>query len=256
MRAALALLLGFGSLLSGLFAVPAGAQQYVVQVTVTETWVEYPPESADRTIAVRRARTPTSIAAYGPFRVLDETRAVLVGVTGPATPAQFQAMLRDYPKLARLEFLECPGTDDDRANLQTGRLIRAAGLETHVPANGSVRSGAVELFLAGKTRVIEDGAEFAVHSWLDESGLEADDYAADSPEHLTYLRYYRDMGMDAHQAKAFYDMTNSVPNEGALWLTAQDMRGWLGDAPQGTVTVAAPAAEPRISYLDLATASF
>ncbi|UIP06837.1 alpha/beta hydrolase [Erythrobacter sp. SDW2] len=252
MRVVLALLFGVASL----FAAPAAAQQYVVQVTVTETWTEVPPDSADRTIAVRRARTPTAIAAYGPFRVLDETRAVLVGVTGPATPAQFRAMLRDYPKLARLEFLECPGTDDDRANLETGRLIRAAGLETHVPADGSVRSGAVELFLAGKTRVIEDGAEFAVHSWLDESGHEADDYAADSPEHLTYLRYYRDMGMDESQAKAFYAMTNSVPNEGALWLTAQDMRGWLGEAPQGTITTAAPTAEPRISYLDLAAASF
>lgn len=252
MRALIALILG----LAALVAAPASAQQYVMQVTVTETWVELPPESADRAIAFRRARTPTSIAAFGPFRVLDETRAVLVGVTGPATPAQFQAMMRAYPKLARLDFLECPGTDDDRANLATGRLIRAAGLETHVPADGSVRSGAVELFLAGKTRVIEDGAEFAVHSWLDDSGLQADDYAPDSPEHLTYLRYYRDMGMAEGQAKAFYDMTNSVPHQSALWLTAQDMRGWLDDAPEGMVAAKAPAPEPRISYLDLGAASF
>lgn len=252
MRAIIALLFGFASF----FAVSASAQQYVVEVTVTETWVELPPESADRTIALSGARTPTSIAAYGPFRVLDETRAALVGVTGPATPAQFRAMLRDYPRLARLEFIECPGTDDDRANLATGRLIRAAGLETHVPADGSVRSGAVELFLAGKTRVIEDGAEFAVHSWLDESGLEADDYAADSPEHLAYLRYYREMGMDEGQARAFYDMTNSAPHEGALWLTAQDMRRWIGEAPAGTVTASAPDQSPRISYLDFAATNF
>ena len=162
-------------------------------------------------------------------------------------------MLRDYPSLGRLDFLECPGTDDDRANLETGRLIRAAGLETHVPADGSVRSGAVELFLAGKTRSIADGAEFAVHSWLDESGHEADDYAADSPEHAYYLRYYRDMGMDAAQARAFYEMTNSVPHETALWLTAQDMRRWLGETAE--VAAAAPA-DPRITYLDLGAASF
>ena len=252
MRAIIALLFGFASF----FAASASAQQYVVEVTVTETWVELPPESADRTIALSGASTPTSIAAYGPFRVLDETRAALVGVTGPATPAQFRAMLRDYPRLARLEFIECPGTDDDRANLATGRLIRAAGLETHVPAGGSVRSGAVDLFLAGKTRVIEDGAEFAVHSWLDESGLEADDYAADSPEHLAYLRYYREMGMDEGQARAFYDMTNSAPHEGALWLTAQDMRRWIGEAPAGTVTASAPDQSPRISYLDFAATNF
>ncbi|WP_435418668.1 alpha/beta hydrolase [Parerythrobacter aurantius] len=252
MRAFLALL----AVLSIWPAAPSAAQQYVVTLTISEQWVEEAPESADRTIAFRRARTPTSIAAYGPFRVLDEKRAVLVGITGPATPDQFRAMLRDYPALARLEFLECPGTDDDRANLETGRLIRAAGLETHVPADGSVRSGAVELFLAGQTRSIEDGAEFAVHSWLDESGHEADDYAADSPEHAAYLRYYRDMGMDPAQARAFYEMTNSVPHETALWLTAQDMRRWLAGTAGGVAPAAPAPADPRISYLDLGAASF
>ncbi len=252
MRAVVALLLSLVVLL----AAPVSAQEYVVRVTVTERWVEQPPESAERAIALRQARTPTAIAAYGPFRVLDQSRAALVGVTGSATPAQFQAMLRDYPALARLEFIEAPGTDDDSANLATGRLIRAAGLETHVPADGSVRSGAVELFLAGRTRTIEDGAEFAVHSWLDPNGLEAGDYPADSPEHLTYLRYYRDMGMGEAAAMAFYDMTNSVPHDGALWLTAQDMRVWLGEAPEGVVTAKGPEQGPRISYLDFAPLSF
>ena len=257
MRGLFALFLGLVAFSSA----AVSAQGYVVTYTVTEEWVEVPsaPDTvdatADRAIAFRRARTPSAIAAYGPFRVLDANRAALVGVTGPATPLQFQAMLRDFPELKRLELLECPGTDDDRANLATGRLIRAAGLETHVPADGSVRSGAVELFLAGATRSIEDGAEFAVHSWLDDRGMQADDYAADSPEHAYYLRYYREMGMDAEKARAFYDMTNSVPHETALWLTAQDMRGWLGEAPDGTVQVAATAdeakPEPRISYLDL-----
>ncbi len=241
---------------------PVSAQGYVVQYTVTEEWVEVPPapESADRAIAFRRARTPTSIAAYGPFRVLDARRAVLVGVTGPATPSEFKAMLRDYPQIAQLDFLEAPGTDDDRANLATGRLIRAAGIATHVPADGSVRSGAVELFLAGAKRTIDDGAEFAVHSWLDDSGRQADDYAADSPEHAYYLRYYREMGMSAEAARAFYDMTNSVPHETALWLGAQDMRQWLGDSPvDGVVTSkpkSAPESQPRISYLDLGTTNF
>lgn len=258
MRGLFALFFGFIALLSA----PVSAQGYTVSVTVTEEWVDVPPapESADRAIAFRRARTPTAIAAYGPFRVLDAKRAALVGVTGPATPSEFTAMLRDYPQLAQLDLIECPGTDDDRANLATGRLIRAAGLATHVPSDGSVRSGAVELFFAGKTRTMDDGAEFAVHSWLDDRGLQADDYAADSPEHAYYLRYYREMGMDAEQARAFYDMTNSVPHETALWLGAQDMRKWLGDAPEtGVTSTAKPAAaelKPRISYLDFDPASF
>ncbi|MHA6332719.1 alpha/beta hydrolase [Qipengyuania sp. CAU 1752] len=250
-------LFALATALAAFISAPATAQGYVVEYTVTEEWVEVPStaESADRAIAFRRARTPTAIAAYGPFRVLDAKRAALVGVTGPATPAQFKAMLRDYPALEQLEMLECPGTEDDRANLATGRLIRAAGLETHVPADGSVRSGAVELFLAGAKRTIAEGAEFAVHSWLDDSGLQADDYRNDSPEHAYYLRYYREMGMSAESARAFYEMTNSVPHETALWLTAQDMRKWLGEAPRGTVlaskSAVADKALPRISYLDL-----
>jgi hypothetical protein len=181
--------------------------------------------------------------AYGPFRVLDEQRAALTGITDGTSPAEFAAMLRDHPRLAVLEMLDCPGTYDDLANLELGRMIRHAGLATHVPADGSVRSGAVELFLAGTTRRIDDGAEFAVHAWEDEAGLEATDFAADSPENRKYLAYYREMGMDAGQAAAFYAMTNSVPFERALWLDAEQMRRWLPEARQ--------TADPRLAYLDL-----
>ena len=123
------------------------------------------------------------------------------------------------------------------------RMIRAAGLITHVPAGGSVRSGAVELLLAGKQRRIDDGAEFAVHSWIAEDGREADDFAAGSPEHAGYLAYYREMGMAEAQARAFYAMTNSVGFDEAKWLDAAEMRRWL-DQPATTLS-------PRLAYLDL-----
>ena len=83
--------------------------------------------------------------------------------------------------------VECPGTDDDRANLRLGLMIHARGMTTHVPPGGSVRSGAVELFLAGAQRIADPGAEFAVHSWSDEFGLEPRDYAPDSPENRTSM---------------------------------------------------------------------
>ena len=154
-------------------------------------------------------------------------------------------MLRDHPGLVTLAFVECPGTYDDRANLALGRMIRAAGLAAWVPEGGSVRSGAVELVLAGVSLRIEDGAEFAVHAWLDEDGYEAGDYAADSPANRRYLTYYREMGLSAEQADAFYAMTNSVPFEGARWLGGAEMRRWIGIEPT---------AEPRLAYLDLGPA--
>jgi hypothetical protein len=182
------------------------------------------------------------IATYGPFRVIDGAHAALVGITDEASPREFAAMLQDYPALTELDLVECPGTFDDRANFALGRMIRRAGLETHVPADGSVRSGAVELFIAGASRSIEDGARFAVHAWEDDEGLQATDYSADAPQNARYLTYYREMGMATDEASAFYAMTNSVPNEQARWLSASEMRGWVQSDG---------AAAPQLAYLDL-----
>jgi hypothetical protein len=49
------------------------------------------------------------------------------------------------------------------------------------------------------------------------------------------------------EAARFYAMTNSVPFETALWLTGEEMRGWMGQS-------AVPAQiqqPPRLAYLDL-----
>lgn len=170
---------------------------------------------------------PDGAPAYGPFRVLDGGRAALVGTTDARSPADLAAMLRDWPQIALLEMVECPGTEDDWANLRLGRMIRDKGIATYVPAGGSVRSGGVELFLAGARRFAEPGAEFAVHAWIDEDGREADEYAATAPENAKYLAYYRQMGMSGEEAAAFYAMTNSVPHHDARWLTAAEMARWV-----------------------------
>lgn len=193
------------------------------------TWQAQGGERLVETLAETQAAAPIphGVAAFGPFRVLDQGRAALVDVTDARSPAAFAAMLRAYPGIAELELVECPGTFDDHANLRLGRMIRAAGLATRVPANGSVRSGAVELFLAGATRRIDEGAEFAVHAWQDEDGRQASDFAASDPDNAKYIAYYREMGMSADEARAFYAMTNSAPFESALWLDAGQMRGWV-----------------------------
>lgn len=178
-----------------------------------------------------RSGPAAMLAQYGPFIVTSETSAAMIGSTDRASPAHFDAMLRDFPGLAMLEMVEAPGTSNDLANLAVARRIRAAGIATHVPAHGSVRSGAVELFLAGASRTMEDGAQFAVHSWLDNYGREAADFAEDHPANRLYLDFYVEMGMSESRARAFYAMTNSVPHASALWLGASDMRGWLREEP-------------------------
>jgi hypothetical protein len=198
-------------------------------VSVTETVRAEPT----RFIA-RPARGSGGLAQFGPFRVLDDRRAALVASTDAASPGAFAAMLAAFPGLRVIEFTDAPGTSNDLANLKLGRAIRAAGLATHVPAGGSARSGAVELFLAGTERTVAPGALFAVHSWRDELGREPDDFAPDAPENRLYLDYYAEMGMTEAEARAFYAMTNSVPHAGALWLEGKDMARWI--APRQPAT--------------------
>ena len=163
-----------------------------------------------------------AIASFGPFRVIDAARAALVDATDTATPRQFAQMLIAFPGLRTIEMVECPGTSDDTANLRLGRMIRRAGLDTYVPEGGSVRSGAVELFLAGKHRRADGGAQFAVHSWQDSDGFEPRDVAENDPVNLAYLAYYREMGLSEGQARAFYAMTNAVPHDEARWLSKDE----------------------------------
>jgi len=224
--------------LVALFAVsPLSAQE--VTYEVVEVDADHLADGGERILyyetveeAVAPA-VPQGIAAYGPFRVLDAGHAAIVDVTDARSPAQFAAMLRDYPGIGVLEMIDCPGTEDDLANLAVGRMIRAKGIATHVPKGGSVRSGGVELFVAGARRIADPGAEFAVHSWMDDSGLEPDDYAASAPENLRYIEYYRQMGMTPAEARAFYDMTNSVPFESARWFDAAEMGHWVHLDPAG-----------------------
>lgn len=167
-----------------------------------------------------------ALASFGPFRVIDGTRAALVDATDSASPREFAKMLIAYPGLRTILMIECPGTSDDTANLRLGRMIRRAGLDTYVPEGGSVRSGAVELFLAGRQRRADEGAEFAVHSWQDSDGFEPSDVAADDPVNLAYLAYYREMGLNDEEARAFYAMTNAVPHDEALWLSKDEFAAY------------------------------
>ena len=210
---------------------------------VREAYSYSPVTNRLPTIDRERRDYRRGIAQYGPFRVIDANRVALVGETDASTPRWFRVMMRNHPGLSQIDMVECPGTRDDVANMKLGRMIRAEGLATYVPRGGSVRSGAVELFLAGAMRDIADGAEFAVHSWMDENGREAADFAEDAPQNRQYVQYYREMGMSDRQARDFYAMTNSVPHTKALWLEARDMRRWVGGASVRRA--------PQIAYADI-----
>lgn len=164
---------------------------------------------------------------YGPFRVLGEGRVALFGMIDSRSPSHFAQLLRDHPEVGMLEMVEAPGTVDDYANFRLARMLREKRIVTYVPAHGSVRSGAVELFLAGARRIAHPAAEFAVHSWMDVYGREASDFAEDDPVNRAYIDFYVEMGLGEREAKRFYDLTNSVPHYDALWLSTRDLARYV-----------------------------
>jgi hypothetical protein len=222
------------ALLSAFFAfsaIPLAAQEIAYE-EVVEIVEAVPSTSSERfvpseSIPVPQAALPAGVARFGPFRVLNATRAAIVDATDQRSPAQFAAMVQAYPGISTIEMIECPGTEDDRANLRLGRMIRERGIVMYVPNGGSVRSGGVELFLAGAKRIADPGSEFAVHSWVDDLGREAKDYGPNAPENRIYIDYYRSMGMTEIEARAFYDMTNSVSHSDARWLEPTELQRWV-----------------------------
>lgn len=257
--AALVRTLIVASLAAVLAFAPAQAQQVVTVTTTTVSWTYADDDggggsaedgaAADETAGLlddvalaegtdlggaRRYAPAAGLAArghararFGPFEVVDAATVRMAGDVDSATPREFAALLAAYPGLRRLEMVDCPGSLDEAANLTLARAIRRQGMETVVPAGGSVRSGAVELWLAGVKRSAAADAEFGVHSWADETGREARDYPASDPVHAEYLGYYREMGMDDASARAFYAMTNATPFDAVTYLTRDDMARYV-----------------------------
>lgn len=166
---------------------------------------------------------PSAIAQFGPFSVMSGSVAELNGVIDQSTPDQVHRMLVAYPGISLIRMIDCPGTENDDANLEVARMIHSAGISTLVPRGGSVRSGGVELFLAGVHRTAEPGAEFGVHSWEDEDGRQARDVPAGDPAHLAYLRYYQDVGLSPEEASAFYAFTNRASFDSIHYMTRPEL---------------------------------
>ena len=151
------------------------------------------------------------------FEVRGE-RAIMRGVIGATTPARVLELAVMSPEVRTIVLTNCPGSIDDVANVRAGRYIRQLGLNTHVPADGEVASGATDLFLAGNHRSAGPGALFGIHSW---SGghVAATDLPRDHEDHRLYLDYYEEMGIPAE----FYWRTlSAAPAEGIHWMTEEE----------------------------------
>ena len=194
----------------------AGSESSIVEA------IEYEDVSSDDDFT-SPTPNPAAIAQFGPFSVVSPNIAELNGVIDQSTPELARRMLALYPGISLIRMIDCPGTENDDANLEVARMIRRAGISTMVPRGGSVRSGGVELFLAGVRRTAEPGAEFGVHSWQDEDGRQARDVPEGDPAHATYLLYYQEVGLSPEQARAFYTFTNRASFDRIHYMTQPEL---------------------------------
>ncbi|MGB1236082.1 MAG: alpha/beta hydrolase, partial [Planktomarina sp.] len=114
------------------------------------------------------------------------------GVLTSETHGKFTLLFANYPEINRLVLGEIEGSTDDEANFPFYREVRRRGLGTYLKADSEVYSGGADLFIAGKTRLMERGAVIGVHSWSDGT-RDAVDFPRSSPEHEMNRSYVEDM---------------------------------------------------------------
>jgi len=148
--------------------------------------------------------------------------ATLTGNLTRSAPRKVQRLIRRNPDLTTIEMWDCPGSTDDYAALEAARLVREAGLNTHIPEDGEIASGGVDFFIAGVKRTAHGTAGVGVHSWAvsGPGGYEGWELEQDDPEHDLYLDFYTEMGIPAD----FYWWTLSVATADDIhWLTPEEM---------------------------------
>lgn len=147
---------------------------------------------------------------------------VAEGTIDGTTLARFENAVAENPQADTLVLKLVDGSADDDANLIFARAVRAHGFTTIVPSDGMVASGGTDLFLAGKERILKQGACVGVHSWSD-GARDGNELPRSAEEHRPYLSYYAEMGIPA----SFYWYTLEAANaEDMHWMTAAEARSF------------------------------
>jgi len=166
---------------------------------------------------------------------IEGDKAYLEGTLGTRTYNQIFQLIAEHPEVNTIIEVDVPGSVNDDINIQTGRLIRQAGMNTYVPGNGSIASGGVDLFSAGVNRIIEFGAKVGVHSWTDGT-TQASDLPEDSPLHNDQIAYFNEM-LGSPLGRNFYFFTINAASADSIHNMSQEeiVRWQLGALSENTL---------------------
>ena len=153
------------------------------------------------------------------FEVVGD-KAIMTGVIEKSAIQSVKDLIKNHPEVKTIVMKNVPGSMDDVSNLEASRLVREAGLNTHVPADGMIASGGTDFFCAGVNRRADEGAEIGVHSWWSEGVTDASTLSKDHPEHQKYIDYYNEMSIPT----AFYWFTiQAAPAESIYNMTRDEL---------------------------------
>lgn len=152
--------------------------------------------------------------------------AYLSGDLGTITYWQIKDLIKNYPTIKTIVMTQISGSINDAVNMHTGRIIRENGFTTKVLSNSDIASGGVDLFCAGKERIVEKGAKIGVHSWCCVNDLTAIEIPKDHPAHKYQLTYFT-MALGPNNGPAFYFYTLEASSfDNIHYMTDEEIKKW------------------------------
>lgn len=142
------------------------------------------------------------------------------GLINTQTYDQFVKLLEKNPKVTTIVEIDMEGSIDDDTMIKLAYFIREKKLNTKLLSHSHINSGAVDLFLAGVERTMENGAHIGVHSWSD-GFKDAREFLKNAPEHEQNRKYIEDMlGND----KFYWFTIYAAPADGIHKMTEYEIR--------------------------------
>ncbi len=160
---------------------------------------------------------------FGPFYVLNDSIVYMNGDMGSRVDDQFEKLIESFPNIGKIVMEDCPGSRNDEEMFKAALKLHSLNINTHLPNYAKIQSGAVDFYLSGVVRTLDDGAKIGVHSWSDGTNS-ATDYPEGHNEHEIYLDFYESIGFSTQEAEDFYFFTiNAASPSGIHWMTEQEI---------------------------------
>lgn len=174
-----------------------------------------------------RFRTNEAITGAGNSHIeIKGNEAYLSGDLGTVTYSQIKNLISNHPNVKTIVLTNVSGSVNDAVNMHTGRLLHENGFTTKVLSNSDIASGGVDLFCAGKIRIVEKGAKIGVHSWCCVDDLTAIEIPKEHPAHKYQLEYFT-MVLGPENGPDFYFYTlEAAPFDDIHYMTDEEIEKW------------------------------